>query len=78
MISCRAVAKIVASDALAAASRWSRFEIWLHLAICRHCQRFAQQLAGIRKVVRGFMAESASEPVPADLEERVLERVRRA
>ena len=77
MISCKAVTDIVASDGLVDASRWKKIEVWLHLAMCRHCARFAQQLATIRTIARGFMAQSASEPVRADLEQRVLDRIKR-
>jgi len=75
VISCRAVANILASDELAAAGRWKRIEVWLHLAICKHCTRFAQQLAQIRKIARGFMVEFESRPMPADFEERMLDRL---
>lgn len=74
MISCRAVAKILASDELAAASRWRRIEVSLHLAMCRHCTRFAQQLARIRRIAHEYMFESGT--VPPDFEERVLARLR--
>lgn len=47
MISCRAVANILASD----------------------------ELTGIQKIAHGFMVESEFWPVPADLEERVLDRL---
>ena len=75
MISCRGVVNILASDELAMTSRWKRTEVWLHLAMCKHCTRFAQQLARIQKIAQGFMVESEVWPVPADLEERVLDRL---
>jgi len=75
VISCRGVVNILGSDELAMASRWKRTEVWLHLAMCKHCTRFAQQLASIRKIARGFMAESEFWPVPATLEERVLDKL---
>jgi len=77
VISCRAVANILAADQLAGASGWKRVEVWLHLAMCRHCTRFAQQLASIRRIARGLVRESQYGPVPIDLEERVLDRLTR-
>jgi len=75
MISCRDVVNILASDELAMTSRWKRTEVWLHLAMCKHCTRFAQQLASIRKVAQSFVVESGLWPVRADFEERVLGRL---
>ncbi len=53
MMTCREVASLIASDGLEGAWWGRRLGVRLHLLMCRHCRRYAEQLraigAGARK-----------------------------
>ncbi len=65
MVSCRDLARIVASDELAAAGWARRLSVRLHLLMCRHCTRYAAQLRAIGASAR--KALHPSEPPTATL-----------
>ena len=57
-----------------------RLVIWLHLAICDRCARFAEHLAFIRKASRSILEYAGNiSPArfPASAKERIKERMRR-
>ena len=57
MLSCKEVARAVASGALDDA--WSRrLALRLHLLMCRHCRRYARQLRAIAVAARSLWRES--------------------
>ncbi len=71
MLSCREVARLIASDELADAGRPKRALVGIHLLMCRGCRRYAAQLRAISTAAlerRGFS--------PADLQ--ALKRLERS
>ncbi len=70
MLSCKEVARTVASGALDE-STWSRrLALRLHLLTCRHCRRYARQLRAIAVAARGLWREDSEDP-------STLERLKR-
>ena len=73
MLSCREVTE-KASDYLERDLGFrERLQFRLHLAICTACRRYVEQL---RAAVR-LLKQQPPEPVPAAIEERVLDALRR-
>jgi hypothetical protein len=64
MMSCREVALALSSGAGESASIGSRAAVWMHLAMCRHCRAFREQLRRftmlVRRTARGVKHEPAS------------------
>jgi hypothetical protein len=52
MLSCRDVSKIVSSDEMNELGRMKRMELRLHLMLCRHCKRYADQMRAIGEAMR--------------------------
>jgi hypothetical protein len=50
-------------------------EVWLHLAICRHCRAFRQQLVRMGGAARLVSEAFEREPSPG-FEGKILQRVR--
>lgn len=74
VLSCREVTQS-AGDYLDSDVSWSRrMQIRLHLAMCRHCRRYVEQLAISIKALRGIKED----PVAPDTAEQVIAAVRRA
>ncbi len=71
MLSCREVARLIASDELVDLGWLDRILVRLHLVRCHHCQRYAAQLRAISTAAleRGGFG-------PADLQ--ALERLERS
>jgi len=63
MLRCKEVADLVASDAWRESPVTRRLAVWLHLAMCRHCRRYARQLRGIgaaaRRIYEGVQSDQA-------------------
>jgi anti-sigma factor ChrR (cupin superfamily) len=74
MLTCREVSTAVASGDLARLSWRGRLGVRLHLLMCRHCRRYAAQLAAIGNVVRRIYGD---EPPLKALEESILNSLRR-
>ncbi len=70
MLSCKEVARTVASDALDEHTWGRRLALRLHLLMCRHCRRYARQLRAIAAAARGLWPEESEDP-------STLERLRR-
>ena len=49
MIRCKEVARLLSTDQLASQPVWRRAGVRLHLMMCRHCRRFARQLARLKQ-----------------------------
>ncbi len=69
MLTCKEVSTAVASEDLARLSWQKRIGVRLHLLMCRHCRRYAAQLAAIGNAVRRLYRD---EPEPKSLEESIL------
>jgi len=74
MMKCREVSGLVSTGEVDTAPLRQRLGVWLHIAMCRHCRRFQQQLERLRRSARTAADESAAE-MPADLPERVLRQL---
>jgi hypothetical protein len=75
---CRDVAEAIASDRLEVSPPRRRLAIWLHLALCRHCRRYARQMLAIGAAARQlFGAAVADDQRLTSLREAIVERGRR-
>ncbi len=74
MFSCRKVAELLSSDLLASESLSTRLQARFHLWMCRHCVRFARQLAQMRAVARSRQIIEGLDPVSGgeSLEDRII------
>ncbi len=62
MLSCKEVARILASGALDEYTWGRRLALRLHLLMCRHCRRYARQLRAIAAAARGLWREESEDP----------------
>ena len=44
MMTCKDVSMLVSRGEVASASMAKQFAVWMHLAMCRHCQVFRRQM----------------------------------
>ncbi len=68
MQSCQEVAYLVASDGLERAAWHTRLLTRLHLLFCRHCRRYARQVATIGRIGREALS---ADPVDAKTVQRL-------
>ena len=71
MLRCNEVARMLASDQLQDAGWIRRFSLRMHLAMCRHCRRYARQLDLIG-------AEARRSWTATDADESALQRIEQA
>ncbi len=75
MMTCREVASLIASDGLEGAWWGRRLGVRLHLLMCRHCRRYAEQLRAIGARARKHWGRQAEDPKTLQrLERDILER----
>ena len=72
MSSCRETTRKLASDELVDAGIGQRISVWLHLVLCRHCRRYAQQLSNMRHAASSLWRHEA-EDASGDLERRIVD-----
>lgn len=80
MIRCRNIVELLASDRVRDAGVWTRLQVRMHLWMCRHCARFARQLAQLREVARDLSiaaGEEKADPPEDRLEARLLRKLSR-
>jgi predicted anti-sigma-YlaC factor YlaD len=75
MMTCKEVSTFVSMGDVESASMMRRMEVWLHLAMCRHCRAFRQQLVRMGRAARLVSEAFEREPSPG-FEGKILERVR--
>ena len=75
MIRCKEVATLLSTDQLASQPVWRRVAVRVHLMMCRHCRRFARQMALLTQAAASLGASIDAE-VGADFLQRVQERLR--
>jgi hypothetical protein len=78
MPNCKEVARLIASDELAAAVWSDRALVRLHLLMCRHCRGYAAQLRAIGAAARdradlGVVDRAAFEQLQSSILERCLD-----
>lgn len=72
MPSCKQVAQLLSSDGLGRASLATRLVVTAHLAMCRHCARFRDQIRLLGAAVRATHRNASIElPGTETLEERI-------
>lgn len=71
MYKCSEIARAVASDEYQEAGFFRRWGIRLHLALCRDCSRYDDQLKALGKAMRSAIRE-----VPPSQVEAVKKRIR--
>lgn len=59
MLSCREVAREIASEGLERRSRLHRFRVRLHLFMCRRCRAYGRQIRALGVLARHLCQESA-------------------
>ena len=74
MIRCKEVATFLSTDQLASQPMWRRAGVRVHLMMCRHCRRFARQLARLQQAAADLGATFDAE-VGADFAQRVQEKL---
>lgn len=57
MPTCEELARWIASEEIVAVKRSVRFKARIHLLICRHCRRYAEQIRAIGAVARRSFRE---------------------
>ena len=75
MIRCQEVATLLSTDQFASQPLWRRAAVRVHLMMCRHCRRFARQLARLTQAAADLGATFDAE-VGADFAQRVQEKLR--
>ena len=75
MLRCKEVARKLASDEFAEAGWGDRLAVRFHLAMCRHCRRYAAQLRAIGALARNVWSTRSQDPAAIEqLEDQIMER----
>jgi len=75
MMTCKEVSTLISSGELADSSFGRRLSVRLHLAMCRHCRNFQRQVAALARSAKAAAA-AFEQDAPADLESRIVHRLR--
>ena len=76
MPSCREVTRMLAEEELQSAPRRVRWMVRLHLAMCRHCGRFARQMSLISQALKNMMNRRPDELKHPDIAQRIIARLK--
>ncbi len=71
MMTCKEVSTRVSMGEMANAPMATRIEVWLHVAMCRHCRAFRRQMALIDRAAHLAAAVLEREP-SASFEGKIL------
>ena len=74
MYRCSEVVRLVSSDEYVTADVLKRLRIWLHLAMCVHCTRYARQLRALAAAFRRTAEEVPGSQVEG-VKSRILQRL---
>ena len=72
MLTCKDTARAIGQDELRTGSWTKRLRLQLHLAMCRHCRRYAAQINAIGEAGRGVFRKQGED---AHALEKIRERV---
>lgn len=78
LISCQAASRLISQSLDAPLSWQNRLALRLHLAICKHCTRFSQQLAKLRLYVKTLMRRTEDDPniqLKPEAKQRIAEAI---
>jgi len=73
MLNCHEASQLASSRMEAVLPLTKRVSLGVHLALCRHCRRFARQIERLRRVARATQTEAG-----AELSQEARERLRYA
>ncbi len=74
MQNCREVSYLIASDGLEHVGWPTRLQTRLHLLYCKHCRRYARQLAMIGRIGREALSADSVDPKTVQrLEESIMD-----
>ena len=76
MMTCKEVSTLVSTGGLANAPVARRVAVWLHLAMCRHCRAFRQQLEALARAARLVSDAFEAEP-SSNFASQIAERLRK-
>ena len=77
MLNCRKLVHLVASDAIADAGWFTRFQFRLHLMICRNCRRYVTQMGILGDLSRRLYGPGTSDlAVLNRLEQKIFQTLR--
>ncbi len=75
MVSCKEVARKIASDEFAEAGWNERLAVRFHLLLCQHCRGYAAQMRSIGAAARNLLGSRSQDPSALErLERHILER----
>ncbi len=72
MLRCREITTLVANGELDEAGPWLKMKIRMHLALCRHCGRYARQ---IQVIGAGARQRFQGSPPPEEKLEQLQRRI---
>ncbi len=75
MMSCRDVAEMLSTGEMDQAPFRSRVAVWMHLAMCRHCRAFRDQLRRLATRARSTARSLENEP-PRSFEAGIVEQLK--
>jgi predicted anti-sigma-YlaC factor YlaD len=75
MMPCKQVATLLSTGDLAGSGVRTRLAVRFHLAMCRHCRAFKQQIDAIGRLAGRLSRQYDEEPAP-DFEASVARRLR--
>jgi hypothetical protein len=80
MLSCQDTTKLISESLDRPLSARIRFGVWLHLLICKWCDRFRRQVLFIRTALRRAAAQLETQDFPAlpPLSSEARERLKQA
>ncbi len=72
MLTCRDLTRMIASEEFAEAGWRRQLGVRFHLAMCRHCRRYAAQLRAIAEATRKLLEGGEADPTRLDRLERAI------
>ena len=74
MMTCKEVSTLVSMGDAESTPMMRRTEMWLHLAVCRHCRAFRQQLVVIGRAAR-LVSEALKHEPATNFEGKILDHL---
>ena len=74
--SCHEAARLISESQDAPLSRGARLGLRLHLALCRQCRRYEQQLRLMRSALHGFPGPAPATGLPDGFREQLVRKLK--
>ena len=78
MPDCKETSRLVSESMDRQLPIFKRLMLWVHLRMCKYCQRFAQQLALLNAISRHIDQHLETFEPPVSLSDEARERIQRA